>query len=166
MPYLELMNESYLNMDAVENVVQYIIRGSLYVGSATCSTDPLECISQMKYIKALWGKNRGRQIRHSILSFSHQDEYVQMNDLIRLGGQIASYYDLNYQTIWAIHISPGGNYHIHFAFNTVSYQDGRMYREGREDLGRLAQYIRELLPDTVGELRYNYGHSNESIDLS
>lgn len=165
MPYLKLMNESYSNPDAVECVIQYIIRNSLYVDSTTCSTEPTECICQMKYIKALWGKNRGRQIRYFILSFSRQNEYVQMTELIQLGRQIAGYYDPNYQTIWAIHRSPEGNYHIHVVFNTVSYQDGRMYREGREDLGRLARYIRGLLPDTVGELNYNYGHSNESMEL-
>lgn len=165
MPYLKLMNESYSSQDAVEYVIQYIIRNSLYVGSATCSTDPTECICQMKYIKAIWGKDQGRQIRHFILAFSCQNEYVQMTELIQLGEQIAGYYDHSYQTIWAIHKSPKGNYHIHVAFNTVSYQDGRMYREGREDLGRLAQYIRGLLPDTVGELNYNYGYSNESMEL-
>lgn len=166
MPYLKLINLPYNNPDAVEWAVRYIMRDCLYAGSSTCSTDAEECIGQMKYIKELWRKNGGRQIRHFVLSFSHQEEYIQMNELIRLGRQISYYYDSSYQTVWAIHSSPGGNYHIHFLFNTVSFQDGRMYREGREDLGRLAQYIRELLPDTVGELRYNYGHSNESIDLS
>lgn len=165
MPYLKLMNESYSNPDAVERVIQYIIRDSLYVDSATCSTEPTECIHQMKYIKVLWGKNVGRQVRHFILSFRHLNECIQMTELIQLGRQIASYYEFSYQTIWAIHRSPRGNDHIHFVFNTVSYRDGRMYREGRADLGRLAQYIKGLLPDTVGELRYNYGHSDESMDL-
>lgn len=171
MPYLKIMNEAYCNPDAVDNVILYITqakqnpnaRDVMYIGSATCFIEPDECIKQMKYIKMIWGKTKGRQIRHFILSFSHQNEYISPEELIQLGKEIAIYYELYYQTIWAIHTRP--NYHIHFAVNTVSYQDGRMYREGREDLERLAEYIRGLLPDSVGELKYSYGRSGEGMEL-
>lgn len=149
MAYLKMMNESYFNQDAVENVIYYITGHSLYTGSATTSIVPGECIFQMYQIKALYGKMGGRQIRHFILSFNSAYECIAFEELQLLGAQIASYYDMTYQVIWAIHKSKNQHWHIHFAVNTVSYIDGRMYREGYKDLINLAAFISNLLPDGV-----------------
>lgn len=165
MAYLKLINESYRNTDAVENVVNYITDHSLYTGSATTSIYPDECIYQMYRIKALYGKLEGRQIRHFILSFDYQREYISWEELIQLGTQVSAYYDHTYQLIWAVHESPNGNRHIHFVFNTVSYMDGRMYREGCVDAAQLASFISGCLPDGTGPLKFGYDKSHD-IDIS
>lgn len=161
MPYLKILNEPYQNTDAVENVVHYITGHSLYTGSATTSIYPEECIYQMYRVKELYGKLGGRQIRHFVLSFDRQREYISREELIRLGGQVSAYYDHTYQLIWAVHESPNGNRHIHFAFNTVSYTDGRMYREGWEDVINLAGFISQYLPDGVGPIQFGYSKSHQ-----
>ena len=162
MAYLKMMNESYFNSNAVENVVHYITGHSLCTGSATTSIVPDECIFQMYTIKAVYGKMSGRQIRHFILAFNSAYECITMEELQQLGAQIASYYDKTYQVIWAIHISKNNHWHLHFAMNTVSYMDGRMYREGYGDLINLGTFISAILPDGVEPLKFGYGKSYEA----
>jgi len=147
MPTVRMMNESYYNLDAVDNLIRYIARSAIRVGSSTVSHDPREAIYQMKLVKKVFQKEGGRQCRHFIVAFGEED-LLTPEEIWALAPSIGIYYELRYQTFWGLHRSKEGIWHLHFAVNSVGYSDGRMYSEGVGDFHRLKEYnIQSLLPE-------------------
>ena len=146
MPVLRGLNESYYNLDAVENLVWYIARSAFRVGSTTVSHGPKEAIYQMKLVKRVFQKEGGRQCRHFILSFG-EDDLLTPEEIWELAPMVAAYYETRYQVFWGLHQSEKGIWHLHFAANSVSYIDGRMYSGGVGDFYGLKEYIQSLLPE-------------------
>lgn len=141
MPLIKMINDSYSNQNALHNVIDYIRRRSLiYDGLAVA---PNDAEFQMQFVKEAFYKTEGRQIRHFIVAFSNSEDY-DIDEIYTLAQKIALYYANKYQIILGIHMNTE-NAHIHFAFNTVSYIDGKMYREGYGDYIKLKAYISTLL---------------------
>lgn len=150
MPILTLLNHSYSDDYAVDNVVDYACRkGSYITGYAV---DPWHAIEQMEAVKQIWCKNRGRRLIHFLLSFS-QHEVIGDESAIKLGYLICEYHS-RFQSVCSLHYD-SGNKHLHFVMNTVSFIDGSMYAEGKPDWFRLRNYINEILPqwETVFEIK-------------
>ena len=144
MPVLKYLNEGYTNADAVSRLVFYIASSAHAMGSNTTSTCPKEIVWQMQQVKRAFHKEEGRQIRHFILVFG-VDDPLDPEDIWRLAPMVAAYYEPRYQIFWGLHCGEG-LWHLHFAFNSVSYVDGLMYSEGVEDFSRLSAHIQALLP--------------------
>ena len=59
MPLLKILNESYRNEDALENLIYYVCRSG-HVGGV--GVDPEYALMQMSLVKRLWHKEAGRQM--------------------------------------------------------------------------------------------------------
>ena len=96
-------------------------------------------IRQMETVKEVWHKTEGRQARHFVVSFAW-GERISEAEAWRLAYWIALYYADRYQIVYAVH-EDTENVHIHFVFNPVSFVDGRIYAEGKDDFSRLQAHI-------------------------
>ena len=141
MPVFKEVNESYYGEQTLYNVLNYVLRSGDIDGLAV---DPEHAFSQMLLTKRIWNKMAGRQIRHFIVSFS-PNESLSPEEAKLYGYQIARYYADQYQIVFGLHYDTQ-NLHLHFAFNTVSYQDGKMYSGGRRDYYSLIQHIQSCMP--------------------
>ena len=124
MPIFKEVNESYFGPQTLRNVLNYVLRSGDVGGLAV---DPAHAHEQMLLVKQIWNKLGGRQIRHFIVSFAPH-EFLLPDDARTYAYQIARYYS------------------AHFAFNTVSYQDGKMYSGGRGDYYSLINHIQSCMP--------------------
>ena len=142
MPVLIMMNKPYNDEDALVILVNYVCRmGYGYCGGY--GVDVRYGAQQMQVVKELWGKNRGRRVRHFILSFG-ASEKIGHEQAMRLGFHICQYYQ-KYQSVYGLH-EDTDHLHLHFAVNTVSFETGKMYSEGISDWHCLRGYIQGLLP--------------------
>lgn len=158
MPVLIMMNKSYHDTDALSDVIHYIYR----VGYGYCGgygIDPRYAAEQMQLVKTLWGKEQGRQIRHFILSFD-QTESISYERAMQIGFDICRYYS-GYQSIYALH-GDTSHLHLHFAVNTVSYKDGKMYAAGLADWHSLRGYIQGLMPQWYVDLKISDGRNGKN----
>lgn len=153
MPVLIMMNKPYDDDDALETVVQYVLRpGYGYCGAY--GVDLNDAVFQMQRVKELWGKDHGRRVRHFILSFQ-RSEQVGYEQAMGLGFEICQYY-ADYQSVYGIHYDTEHT-HLHFAVNTVSYRNGKMYAEGVADWYRLRGYVQGLMPQWYTDLKVSDG---------
>ena len=142
MPVLKMMNKPYNDDMALQNVVEYVLRpGYGYIGAY--AVDEMDAVVSMNYIKDIWYKNKGRRIRHFILSFG-RSEHIAFYDALDLAPRICQYYS-EYQSVFGIHTDTD-NLHIHFAVNTVSFDNGKMYSGNYSDWVGLQKYVQALLP--------------------
>lgn len=172
---------SYINEDAVENVIRYITRtrksedredeliawGGMGVG---CYGSPELVIEQFRAVQRAYGKetNSGRKIYHEVLGFM-EDEFERMWRDYGLVYQIAEecagrYYSMGHQVIFAIHHAPkdgqAGNkgVHIHFVINAVNFMTGRKWHTSfRQSYTRerdFNQSMREVTNERVIEPLY------------
>jgi hypothetical protein len=161
MPVLIMMNKRYNDDEALETVVRYVLRtGCGYCGGY--GVDMNYPVQQMQQVKVLWGKDHGRRVRHFILSFKKL-ETIGYEQLMRLGFEICKYYS-DYQSVYGLHTDTD-HLHLHFAVNTVSYKDGKMYAGGLSDWYRLQGYIQGLLPQWYVDLRASDGVSDREYAL-
>ncbi len=157
MPVLIMMNKPYQDEEALETVVDYVLRP----GNGYCNgygVDMNYPVQQMQQVKELWGKDHGRRVRHFILSFS-RSESIGYEQIMRVGLDICRYY-AEYQSVYGLHTDTD-HLHLHFAVNTVSYKTGKMYAEGLSDWHRLRGYIQGLLPQWYVDLRVSDGSMNQ-----
>lgn len=158
MPVLIMINKSYNDEEALHNVIGYICRGGYgYIGGY--GVDPRYAAEQMQLVKQLWGKEQGRQVRHFIVSFDRA-EFVSYEKIMQIGFDICRYYH-KYQSVYGLH-GDTDHLHLHFAVNTVSYKDGKMYAEGISDWHRLRGYIQGLMPQWYVDLRVSDGTNSRS----
>ena len=141
MPILKVKNHSYNGEEALENVVNYVLRSGRYGGLAV---DPEYAVFQMQLVKQLWSKTDGRQVRHIILSFS-EHEVLDYCDAMKYGYQICQYFGDRFQIVFGLHTDTD-HIHLHFAINTVSFADGSKFSAGLPDYWKLRNYIQSIIP--------------------
>lgn len=147
MPVLKIKNHSYDSEEALENVVNYVLRSDRYGGLAV---DPEYAVFQMQLVKQLWQKTDGRQVRHMILSFS-KNEVLAYYEAMEYGYQICQYFGDYFQIVFALHTDTD-HVHLHFVLNTVSFIDGSKFSAGPSDYWALRSYIQSLMPQWRVEL--------------
>lgn len=153
MPVLIMMNKPYNDEDALATLVNYVCRmGYGYCGGY--GVDVHNAAQQMQLVKDLWGKNRGRRVRHFILSFG-PSEHIGYERAMKLGFDICRYYR-DYQSVYGLH-EDTAHQHLHFAVNTVSFETGKMYSEGVSDWHCLRGYIQGLLPKWYVDFKISEG---------
>jgi hypothetical protein len=145
MPILKFVNDDYSESGSLERIIYYAIRPDKtpfnYIGSMGIVIS--DAAYEMLLVKKAFDKTGGRQARHFIVSFA-SEECVTAYDALVLGYDIARYYSSRYQIIFGVH-QDEPQIHIHFVFNTVSFIDGLMYAEGKDDYFRLKNYIDEQM---------------------
>lgn len=142
MPILKIKNKPYRDDKALATVVNYVLNTSCVGG---LFVDPNHAVEQMRLVKQLWYKTEGRQVRHFYVSFS-DSEGVSIDEAFEYGYKIARYYADRFQIVFGVHHDTL-HIHIHFAVNTVSYIDGRMYSGSWGNYAELRDFIQDLMPE-------------------
>lgn len=147
MAYIKMVNKKYNGNTTTEananiySIVNYVLTDKnshtyvRYLGGV--NVDPLNAAEQFIKVKNYYRKNNPQswQVRHFIVSFCKKD-YINPLLAYGLGYKIAEFYANRYQIIFGVHEDT--NYiHIHFAFNSVSFVDGKLYDRGYDDYYRL-----------------------------
>lgn len=112
-----------------------------YTGGANISS--LEnAATEMKETAIAFGKNSGKRVRHSVLSFS-EFEQVTPEQADKFGKQIIQYYAPEYQIVYAVHMNTA-HPHIHFIMNQISYLDGHRYAGKKKDYYDFQRYMQSV----------------------
>lgn len=144
MALVKMIGEDYPEKKDLQNLVHYMIQPDKAVhglvgGFSLLPIGEEAIIRQMETVKEVWHKTEGRQARHFVVSFAW-GERISEAEAWRLAYWIALYYADRYQIVYAVH-EDTENVHIHFVFNPVSFVDGRIYAEGKDDFSRLQAHI-------------------------
>lgn len=99
--------------------------------------------SEMNDVAAAYGKDSGLRLRHSLLSFSLDEEITEI-EAAEIAQQAIDYYGKQYQIVAAVH-EDSDDTHVHFVMNQVSYKDGSRYRGKKDDYYRFQHHLKEIL---------------------
>lgn len=133
MSILKIVNGSYTNSNAVQQLFNYITdykksEGLVYGYNVI----PEFAVQMFMSVKSLYNQTGGRQTIHFIISLS-PDEAITAKAMFELSKCVAWYF-YGYQVVFAVHTSQSC-LHTHFMVNTVSFIDGkklecdRMFKE-------------------------------------
>lgn len=141
---VKFVNESYkLKRDTI-NLFYYIAVPAEICSGYGISLSSIETVfNEFEYIKKYWNKAEEgrRQVRHLIVSFD--DPYISLDVVGKIAWEIGALYGKSYQVFYGVHLDTTHT-HIHYAINTVSYIDGKMFSEGVADYIELNKKINEI----------------------
>ena len=148
MELVKIVNGEYKNRDALSNVIHYITnpeKTEHYIGAIGVNPyDPQKMVDQMLLVKKVFGKEDGhRNVRHFIISFDKKD-HITPEEAQWIAEDVARFYSSRYQICYGVHLNTD-DLHIHFALNTVSFIDGKLFSEGWMELERLKRYVNEVI---------------------
>ena len=86
---------------------------------------------EMEQTAISFNKNKGKRLRHSVLSFTNREK-ISPEQANQFAGEIIKHYAPEYQIAYAVHNNTE-NIHIHFVMNQISYVDGHRYRGQKKD---------------------------------
>jgi len=97
---------------------------------------------EMEQTAISFGKNVGKRLRHSVLSFTPGENILpeQANDF---AAEIIKHYAPEYQIVYAVHNNTD-NLHIHFVMNQISYVDGHRYRGQKKDYYSFQRHMKRV----------------------
>lgn len=142
MPNLLIVRNSYLDLESVQRLLNYVLRTSFYGGYAI---DPEQAYDQMRLVKEAYHKTEGVQLKHFLLTFSHEEMmHLDFKDLLELGFQVGKVLE-RYQIVYCIHLD-SDYIHMHFVMNTVSFEDGKKYSDGLVGFQRIKDFLEKRFP--------------------
>ena len=158
MPVIKVIRNTYLDDQALENVLAYVLRGPFTGGYGI---DPDNAYELMAMVKSAYHKTGGVQLKHFIISFSTVEfDLLDFDGLLGLGYQVGQHFR-EYQMVYAIHMETH-HVHLHFVMNTVSFLDGHKFSDGLVPFYELRRLLAEQFPRTGAELylseRYSLGN--------
>lgn len=155
-------NGNYRNENAMELVTDYIFNpyktiSGYYGGYGVSSQCPAE---SMMIVSEQFGKSKGVQLRHYVLSFAPCE---LTNPIVanEIGGRIAQFIGREYQALYAVHENRE-HLHIHIVSNSVSYIDGHRFYGRRKEFYKLMEGVQKILRD-YGIYRLIYDSQKENI---
>lgn len=155
-------NGNYRNENAMELVTEYIFNpyktiSGYYGGYGVSSQCPAE---SMMIVSEQFGKSKGVQLRHYVLSFAlcELTNPIVANEI---GGRIAQFIGREYQALYAVHENRE-HLHIHIVSNSVSYIDGHRFYGRRKEFYKLMEGVQKILRD-YGIYRLIYDSQKENI---
>ncbi len=135
----------YFDEQAYQNTVQYVLNRehTAYCGGANIE-DLNSAAEEMEAVAVQYGKNSGKRVRHSVLSFSRaEEERISPQVANFYAKRIVEYYAPEYQIIYGVHNNTD-NLHIHFLMNQISYVDGHRYAGKKKDYYGFQKHIRNV----------------------
>lgn len=148
-PNVKIKNRHCSGDDDIRRLLRYTVgKGSnegkekvLFCNGKGVSKDPDEAINQMIQVQKYYNKNNHRRMYHMIVSFP---SYIRSEYAIKHWAEsIAEMLFERYQVYYGIHTSTD-NWHIHFAFNAVSYMDGKKWHQNKNEMRELKKCIWEI----------------------
>lgn len=142
MPNLLIVRNSYPDLESVQRLLNYVLRTPFYGGYAI---DPEQAYDQMRLVKEAYHKTEGVQLKHFLLTFSHEEMmHLDFKDLLELGFQVGKVLE-RYQIVYCIHLD-SDYIHMHFVMNTVSFEDGKKYSDGLVGFQRIKDFLEKRFP--------------------
>lgn len=118
--------KKYFDEGSYQSVISYILTPgkAIYAGGANISSLSTAADEMLK-VAIQFGKNYGKRVRHSVLSFANY-ECITPEMANCFAQEIIQHYAPDYQIVYAVH-ADSDNVHIHFVMNQVSFSDGHKY---------------------------------------
>lgn len=145
----------YFDPNTKEDLISYITRSSKtpsgFINSVGVDTNAPA--KSMLDVAEQYGKTKGVQARHFILSFSPR-EVSSPKTANEIAMDLIAYLGEEYQCIYAVH-EDTDQLHIHIIMNSISYLDGHRYRGSKAEFYQLTNTIKQLLrPYHIRTLQY------------
>lgn len=152
MPNIVLIQNDYPDDKSLLNVLNYALRSEIRGGYAIDSSCAYR---QMMMVKNAWHKTEGTQLKHFIISFTNAEAYrLTMDEMLEIGFFAGKQFE-NYQVAYALH-SDTHHFHLHLVMNTVNYETGHRYSDGRAGFWRLKLGLQNLFPKSDVGLYTSY----------
>ena len=143
MANIVIIKDPYLNYDALENVVNYVINENathgVYGGYGVLLDNPYYYMDKVR----TYYRNTGKQVQHFVLSFDKWDNQICTYDIYEIGYRICALFS-SYQSVFGFHQNTD-NPHIHFAINPVRIHDGKKLNFTYEETFTFRKRIAEIL---------------------
>lgn len=122
----------YFDENSYHDVANYIFDpcSAVYIGGAGI-TSAEAAAEEMQQTAIKFGKDKGKRLRHSMLSFDDK-ENVSPEQANEYAQKIIQFYAPEYQIAYSVHDSTD-NVHIHFVMNHISHVDGHRYQGKKKD---------------------------------
>ena len=135
----------YRDPDATETVINYILdpRKSKRGLHGYFNVDPKNPVNSMREVAKYFGKEKGIQIRHYVISFPRY-EVSEAILVSQFADYVAEYLSADYQTVYAVH-EDSAYLHIHFVCNAINYRTGERYAGKRKELFSFESFLKRLL---------------------
>lgn len=134
-------HKKYFDGNSYHDVINYIFGHASSIGGNVQSAET--AADEMLYVANHFNKNKGKRLRHSMLSFS-KGERVSPEIANNYALGIIQYYADEYQIVYAVHNNTD-EVHIHFVMNQVSYKDGYKYTGQKKDYYGFKKYIESII---------------------
>ena len=134
--------DSYYNLHKVAEYVKasYKTEKQLYVTGVNCSED--NALQDMIFTKKRFGKTKGVLAYHGFQSFKEGEVTAQQAH--EIGVKLAEeLWGDKYEVIVSTHLNTK-HYHNHYVLNSVSFIDGRKYRNTRENYALMRKISDDL----------------------
>lgn len=142
MPNIILIQNDYPDAGALLRVLNYALNTEMIGGYGL---DPNRAYRQMCLIKSTYHKTEGKQLIHWILSFSTEESYrLGMDELFAYGHWASQQFGI-YQTAYGLH-TDSHHFHIHFVTNTICFDTGLRYSDGRAVFWRMRSALQAEFP--------------------
>ena len=147
MAILKIVNSKgkYKDSNATKDVLNYILdpgksKRNLY---GHFQVDPQDPAKSMRDVAAYFGKEKGIQIRHYVITFPHYEASEPIL-IAQFADYVAEYLSINYQTVYAVH-EDSAYVHIHFVCNAINYRTGERYPGDKKELYSFESFLKRLL---------------------
>lgn len=138
-------HKKYFDENSYHSVINYIFSHATSTGGSTRSTET--AADEMVYIANYFNKNKGKRLRHSMLSFSKEERVTpDIANNYALG--IKEYYADEFQIVYAVHNNTD-DVHIHFVMNQISFIDGHRYAGKKQDYYGFKKYMQSIIERPV-----------------
>ena len=142
MPKIILIQNDYPDSGALLRVLNYALNTAMIGGYGL---DPNRAYHQMGLIKSVYHKAEGTQLLHWILSFSTDESYrLDMDEMLAYGYWASQLFG-SYQTAYGLH-TDSHHFHIHFVTNTICFDTGLRYSDGRAAFWRIRNALQAEFP--------------------
>ena len=109
-------------------------------GSEDTADTLVKAAKTVEQTAVFFGKNSGKRVRHSIVSFD-QREHITPEQANIYAQKIIQHYAHEYQIVYAVHTNTN-EVHIHLIMNQISYLDGHRYGGKKKDYYDFMRHIR------------------------
>ena len=135
----------YTDPDAKEYLIGYITQPQKAIHGLIggCQVAANSSAQSMSAVSEHFGKSKGVQLRHYIISFS-PEELTDPLLANTIGNEISAWIGLEYQVVFAVHENRP-HLHLHFIVNTVSYLDGHRWHGTRREFYQLKNAMAAIL---------------------
>lgn len=136
-------HQKFFDKNSYYDCIHYIFdsQKAAYIGGCNINSTQTAAV-EMTQVAIAFGKNSGKRLRHSIVSFD-QSEYITPERANDYAQRIVQHYAPEYQIVYAVHVNTD-EVHIHMVMNQISFLDGHRYGGKKKDYYDFMRHIRNI----------------------